>query len=219
MTNRVIKFSTGFDILGYNKEYEETVTDEEQKILDENSVKQTIAKAWLDKLEALRIEGNSLFPARTYGVTKAKQEKNKQLAAIVERAEEQYRLWKRSLDRMEYIRKESKKKELLEEKQKQKSEKDLLAKQKVDRAIAFLLENGKKIIEDFTIESAIEVANEVKMEILTTQQSKGDASIDCPCDECSSWDGESRRCDCGNRRICWSSSGDFENMYVYAEAF
>lgn len=34
--------------------------------------------------------------------------------------------------------------------------------------------------------------------------------------ECSGWDGESRRCSCGNRRVSWVLSDD--NTYVYAEA-
>lgn len=37
---------------------------------------------------------------------------------------------------------------------------------------------------------------------------------------CSGWDGVSRRCDCGNRRVYWAtgqySSGKF---YAYAEAY
>lgn len=35
--------------------------------------------------------------------------------------------------------------------------------------------------------------------------------------ECSGWDGEDRRCNCGNRRVCWVLSDD--GTYVYAEAW
>jgi|14BtaG_2_1085337.scaffolds.fasta_scaffold03149_10 hypothetical protein len=32
---------------------------------------------------------------------------------------------------------------------------------------------------------------------------------------CSGWDGESRRCSCGNRRVAW----DWDNEYLTAEAY
>lgn len=36
-------------------------------------------------------------------------------------------------------------------------------------------------------------------------------------DDCPGWDGESRRCDCGNRRVSWEY--DEENDRIYAEAW
>lgn len=39
------------------------------------------------------------------------------------------------------------------------------------------------------------------------------------CEDCSGWDGESRRCDCGNRRVSWSYDGGIDNMYIYGEAW
>lgn len=35
--------------------------------------------------------------------------------------------------------------------------------------------------------------------------------------ECSGWDGDSRRCECGNRRVSWTLSDDC--TYVYGEAY
>jgi hypothetical protein len=45
--------------------------------------------------------------------------------------------------------------------------------------------------------------------------------VDCPCDNCGEWFPEEKRCQCGNRRICWESSGDFllGKGYVYAQAY
>lgn len=37
------------------------------------------------------------------------------------------------------------------------------------------------------------------------------------CDDCDGWDGEDRRCNCGNRRVDWVLSDD--KTYVYAEAY
>lgn len=40
-------------------------------------------------------------------------------------------------------------------------------------------------------------------------------------DDCCGWDGESHRCDCGNRRMTWTEGcdTDYRNMYIYAEAY
>lgn len=42
---------------------------------------------------------------------------------------------------------------------------------------------------------------------------------DDSCEDCQGWNGYSRRCDCGNRRVCWEwgehRDGEF---YLYAEA-
>lgn len=45
--------------------------------------------------------------------------------------------------------------------------------------------------------------------------------VDCPCEECGEWFPDEKRCQCGNRRICWESSGDFllGKGYVYAQAY
>jgi hypothetical protein len=37
------------------------------------------------------------------------------------------------------------------------------------------------------------------------------------CDSCEGWDGESHRCQCGNRRVDWVLSMD--GSYIYAEAY
>lgn len=34
---------------------------------------------------------------------------------------------------------------------------------------------------------------------------------------CQGWNGEDRRCDCGNRRVSWQLS--YSKTYVYAEAY
>lgn len=42
------------------------------------------------------------------------------------------------------------------------------------------------------------------------------------CDECEGWDGVSRRCECGNRRVDWEfriSTDNLEDAYIYGEAY
>lgn len=38
------------------------------------------------------------------------------------------------------------------------------------------------------------------------------------CDACMGWDGESRRCDCGNRRVYWEGRCDDAEQGFYAVA-
>lgn len=39
-------------------------------------------------------------------------------------------------------------------------------------------------------------------------------------DECAGWDGTSRRCTCGNRRVSWSTSQNADGKWsAYAEAY
>lgn len=39
------------------------------------------------------------------------------------------------------------------------------------------------------------------------------------CDDCSGWDGTSRRCNCGNRRVSWVVEEWVNEPYAYAEAY
>jgi len=39
------------------------------------------------------------------------------------------------------------------------------------------------------------------------------------CDHCEGWDGYSRRCQCGNRRVSWTIDGTFEKPYLSGVAY
>ena len=40
------------------------------------------------------------------------------------------------------------------------------------------------------------------------------------CDDCGGWDGESRRCDCGNRRVYWATTKLHDGTFVaHAESY
>jgi hypothetical protein len=91
-------------------------------------------------------------------------------------------------------------------------------------AVAWLLLRGKKLGEDFTIQSAVHTANEISFEEECAKRKESGGYIDfCGqnCDgPCEGWDMESRRCDCGNRRVSWCSDRhSFLEPYVYAEAY
>lgn len=39
------------------------------------------------------------------------------------------------------------------------------------------------------------------------------------CEGCGGWDGKSRRCECGNRRVYWEHDKYKGKVYVYAQAY
>lgn len=96
------------------------------------------------------------------------------------------------------------------------------------KAVNYLLSRGKKINEDFEVDWAIQTANEVayeeeKMRRITRIAESGNLTEfnGQNCEECDGWDGESRRCDCGNRRVGWDwyECDDFLEPLIYGEAY
>lgn len=89
------------------------------------------------------------------------------------------------------------------------------------RAVLYLHAHGKTPGIDYT--DALGAAANVRFDELVAEKVKGGGpfsfSGDDYCEGCSGWDGESKRCGCGNRRVSWSSHGDFEDMYVFGEAY
>jgi hypothetical protein len=111
---------------------------------------------------------------------------------------------------------------------KEKEKQEMLAKQQAyqanlqQNAIIFLLENGKVLGQDFTVENAINSANQFKFEQLIKEKLESSSEFYFNgenCDEDCGWDGVSRRCFCGNRRVAWEYNGNFDNMDIYAEAY
>lgn len=85
------------------------------------------------------------------------------------------------------------------------------------RAVIFLIKHGKVAGVDFQAETAIEAANELTRALLLTRAMPKPGEFvsfngDDDCEGCDGWDGESRRCECGNRRVYWETSGDFEDF-------
>jgi len=96
-------------------------------------------------------------------------------------------------------------------------------------AVEWLLERGRQINVDFTVDRAVEVANEmafteaVDARMIELRKSGDRVSFngDEYCEGCDGWDGESRRCECDNRRVSWVRGWDhsFRNPSIEAEAF
>jgi hypothetical protein len=117
---------------------------------------------------------------------------------------------------------------LIAEKQKEVQEQEVL--KITQEAILFLTKNGKQLGKDFQLDTAISEANSLCFNMLVEEKIKegGPYSFggDDNCEDCEGWDGgRSRsertggRCQCGNRRVSWESSGDFRDMYVYGQAW
>ncbi len=103
-----------------------------------------------------------------------------------------------------------------------KATQDAERSRKLLAAGAFLSARGKVIGVDYEAQSAIEVANDIAFDEAIAAQKRGGGFVsfggDDNCEGCSGWDMTSHRCECGNRRVSWEHDGDFESMYVYAQA-
>lgn len=92
-------------------------------------------------------------------------------------------------------------------------------------AILWLQSKGKVLGTDFTLENAsVEADNLAREEAINTRiaeasELQGRGEYHCDCQDCESWDGVSHRCNCGNRRVCWSVNGGFKDPYVYGEVY
>lgn len=98
-----------------------------------------------------------------------------------------------------------------------------------DRAVAWLLARGKKYGDDFTADDAPAVALHIAAAEKIAALRKAEPWHEFNghnCNDwgdrekpCKGWDGESRRCQCGNRRVSWEIEGTFEDPHTYGEAY
>jgi len=90
-------------------------------------------------------------------------------------------------------------------------------------ANAYLSANGKVAGRDFAPDKAVEAANDLAYE-LEVQRLKAECPVetgDAGCEPNCTWDGESRRCECGNRRMQWERgfTHSFLDPWVYAAPY
>ncbi len=95
-------------------------------------------------------------------------------------------------------------------------------------AVAFLVKHGQTPGVDFDPARAVDAAESLAMRLAIEKcMAEGGpfafgGSDDCD-SGCQGWDGESHRCQCGNRRVSWATWSRFEdfdtgNFHIYAEA-
>lgn len=94
--------------------------------------------------------------------------------------------------------------------------------QLVVKAFKFLTEHNVPT-DGLSSRQAIQKANEIRQEELIAEKLKAGVMFSFSgedyCENCSGWDGERHRCECGNRRVYWEAEGDFPDMYIQAVAY
>jgi hypothetical protein len=202
----------------------ETLSKEENLQLSEEYSEK--ATAFIQQFKELNQLALKEFPVNTFGMSKSKIEKAKSLSETFDRlstAQHSYYNAKSTYELRERMAKEK------EEDEKRKSlevERSKLRAEELNDAIKYLLENGKVFGEDFTVETAIDVANEYSFDVAVSKREIqiGEGFIDfagqnCE-DECEGWNPSNRRCQCGNRRVSWTSYyHSFKSPSVLAEAW
>lgn len=97
-----------------------------------------------------------------------------------------------------------------------------------EEAAIYLQEHGRVLGKDFSLETAIFVADNVAFELekerVLTEKNFSFFSFtgNDNCNEnCAGWDGVSHRCDCGNRRVDWEfdTGHSFKNPSICAQAY
>lgn len=93
----------------------------------------------------------------------------------------------------------------------------------IDAATEFLADRNLAP-EDYL--NPVEAATEIAEQEAIAESMPGDGVYvefdgDDFCEGCEGWDGESRRCYCGNRRIYWEAGWGctFQNMYVFPQVY
>ena len=96
---------------------------------------------------------------------------------------------------------------------------------KMARAVLWLKERGKELGKDYEATNAVKAADEIALNEEIERRCKAETWHDFDgqncIDPCVGWDGEQRRCQCGNRRVSWVRGYEhsFESPSVHAEAY
>lgn len=199
--------------------------DQESQDLQQAKVRAILATELKAKFTVLLQEINKEFPPNTFNLTKTQKTKALGIDKALDRLMRAIMLPDIIQERIAF---ENRKKEkiLKEEKIKQLEEEAL--KEHIElrnKAIQLVLSHGLKFGIDFTVENAIDAANNLVFESEKIRAIENIASGNFisfegqNCENCSGWDGVSQRCECGNRRIDWSFEGNFNDMVVFGEAF
>lgn len=202
-----------------------TSPEKREAMLSEAQERSNRAKELLAKFEALRKEALQFVPVGSIFLPKRSREVKEQWKAVLERLKTvaaEYGACKQRFDWEDQLAKraeeERKKKEADAEKQRK-------VQEYTQRAVLWLQEHGKKLGEDFNLNNAVAEAEQLAFDQevarLTLCGELHSFAGDDNCENCGGWDGVSRRCECGNRRVSWTTGWghSFEKPMVYAEAY
>lgn len=198
----------------------ESISREENiKLAEESAAK---AKALLDAINNAIKEGFKHVPQ--YGRTDTQTKKLASAAEVISRLESEALIAHRvksTYETRDRIALEKEKKVIAE---REALERETAAAVLKGEAIQYLIERGKKINVDFTVETAIQSANHLAFEYEVGRLASDEPisfSGDDNCEDCSGWVPGNRRCECGNRRVDWVESWghSFKTPSIYAEAW
>ena len=197
----------------YSDELITKIAEEEKRITEINNTEYARRKA---VVEAFKLESKNWFE-ETWQSTPGKQ-RAKVLKNLSPELPPRFTMSESMKNERKRHEEESKKKEFDQRREAE-------SKAYLTKCIAYLLENGIKA-DDPMMLLPIKSAEEMEFERLTAErieEIKKSGSIDFQgddnCENCDGWDGESRRCECGNRRVSWAYLGKIGSMYVYGEAW
>jgi hypothetical protein len=194
---------------------------EREAKLEEAKVIADRAKLLRDEFLAWRKKAEAVAPAPYWRKKKSDTTVDALLGRLNEQCNSEYWVKRKFEDEDRRIADEQKKKEQDE----QKREREAAAIKYQQEAVIWLQERGKVLGTDFTLEDAVGQAEEIAFseEVARRLNSGGPFSFsgDDFCEGCDGWDGVSRRCACGNRRVGWTAADwhTFKEPSIYAEAF
>lgn len=206
------------------------LTSEQQAQLDVAQLKVDRANQLLQEFRTITDIMRKEFPAHTFGLTKRQIEKENSIEKVLERVHQAAQLTDRLVRRFQseaharHLAEKKKQDELIQ--QAKSDEQDKL----IMEAIIWIQQNHPtcKLGRDFDIHTAIDCADDLAYdaEVIKMKHTKiWHSFIGQNCSEnnqdCRGWDGSSKRCDCGNRRVCWEPEHDhsFKHPHIVAQAY
>lgn len=206
------------------------LTSEQQAQLDVAQLKVDRANQLLQEFKTIIDIMRKEFPAHTFGLTKRQIEKENSIEKVLERVHHAAQLTDRLVRRFQaeaharHLAEKKKQDELIQ--QAKSDEQDKLSME----AIIWIQQNHPtcKLGQDFTIHTAIDCADDLAYddEVIKMRHSKiWHSFVGQNCSEneqsCQGWDGYSKRCECGNRRVYWEPEHDhsFKHPHIVAQAY
>ena len=185
-----------------------------------------LAKELLNEIKTLKERILKEFPINTFGYSKSQITKQTSFEKLQTHLKSiQYHPF--SLESLYRREDELESQRLLEEQKKKNADEQQQAIQKYqEKAVIWLLAQGEKLGEDFTLDNAVDTAeNKAFYQEVNRRQSKvmfiefyGNENCD---EECRGWDMTSERCDCENCRVEFERDCyfNFEDPKIHAEAY
>ena len=197
------------------------------ELLTEAKERASKASSLLDEFTNIHKKMLKEFPPYTFGMTNRQAEKERGIDKTIERLSNIIAVPNKLASR--FMDEDRRKEEKAALEAKKQLELDEIKKQETlkQEALMWLADNYpyEKIGVDFDLAGIVEYANGLAFEAAI--QSERAEHQYCEflgndyCENCDGWDGISKRCQCGHRRVSWERDGDFsfKNPIIFAMAY